>query len=91
MVIIRFQLIKPLAYSRYLKKGLLLLPLTSQVALAVKNLPTNAGVVRRRFHPWVRKICWRRAWQPTPYSCLETPMDSGAWWATAHRVTKSQT
>ena len=62
MVIIRFQLIKPLAYSRYLKKGLLLLPLTSQVALAVKNLPTNAGVVRRRFHPWVGKICWRRAW-----------------------------
>ena len=18
------------------------------------------------FHPWFRKICWRRAWQPTP-------------------------
>ena len=21
---------------------------------------------RRRFHPWVRKIPWRRKWQPTP-------------------------
>ena len=21
---------------------------------------------RFRFDPWVRKICWRRAWQPTP-------------------------
>ena len=21
---------------------------------------------RRRFDPWVRKILWRRAWQPTP-------------------------
>ena len=21
---------------------------------------------RRRFDPWVRKIPWRRAWQPTP-------------------------
>ena len=21
---------------------------------------------RCRFDPWVRKICWRRAWQPTP-------------------------
>ena len=21
---------------------------------------------RPRFHPWVRKIPWRRAWQPTP-------------------------
>ena len=24
------------------------------------------------------------------YSCLENPMDRGAWWATAHGVTKSQ-
>ena len=23
------------------------------------------------------------------YSCLENPMDRGAWWATVHRVTKS--
>ena len=23
------------------------------------------------------------------YSCLENPMDSGAWWATVPRVTKS--
>ena len=21
---------------------------------------------RPRFHPWIRKIPWRRAWQPTP-------------------------
>ena len=25
------------------------------------------------------------------YSCLENPMDTGAWWATVHRVAKSQT
>ena len=24
------------------------------------------------------------------YSCLENPMDGGAWWATVHGVTKSQ-
>ena len=24
------------------------------------------------------------------YSCLENPMDLGAWWATVHRLTKSQ-
>ena len=23
------------------------------------------------------------------YSCLENPMDRGAWWATVHRVTES--
>ena len=25
---------------------------------------------------------------PLQYSCLENPMDRGAWWATAHGVTK---
>ena len=28
---------------------------------------------------------------PFQYSCLENSMDRGAWWATAHRVTKSLT
>ena len=28
---------------------------------------------------------------PLLYSCLENPMDRGAWWATVHGVTKSQT
>ena len=28
---------------------------------------------------------------PLQYSCLENPMDRGAWWATVHEVVKSQT
>ena len=28
---------------------------------------------------------------PLQYSCLEKPMDGGAWWAAAHGVVKSQT
>ena len=28
---------------------------------------------------------------PLQYSCLENPMDGGAWWAVVHGVTKSQT
>ena len=28
---------------------------------------------------------------PLQYSCLENLMDRGAWWATVHGVTKSQT
>ena len=28
---------------------------------------------------------------PLQYSCLENPMDWGAWWAAVHRVTKSRT
>ena len=53
---------------------------------------------RHGFDPWVRKIPWRRKWQHNPlywkwimYSCLENSMDTGAWQATVHGVTKSRT
>jgi len=37
------------------------------MVLVVKNLPSNAGRCKRHgFDPWVRKIPWRRKWQPTP-------------------------
>ena len=37
------------------------------MVLVVKNLPVNAGDARDADSiPWVRKIPWRRAWQPTP-------------------------
>ena len=47
---------------------------------------------RRRceFDPWVRKIPWRRKGNPLQYSCLENPMDRGAWQASVHGVAKSQ-
>jgi len=32
----------------------------------IKNPPANSGDIRDRFDPWVGKIPWRRAWQPTP-------------------------
>ena len=38
----------------------------SQVAPAVKNLPASTGNIRQGFIPWLRKIPWRRALQPTP-------------------------
>ena len=51
----------------------------SPVAQTVKNL---SAVQEIRSDPWVRKIPWRREWQPTPVSCLENPMDRGVSWAT---------
>ena len=36
---------------------------TSLVAKTVKRLPTTQET---GFSPWVRKILWRRKWQPTP-------------------------
>ena len=35
------------------------------MVLLVKTLPANATDIRHGFDPWVRKIPWRRAWQPT--------------------------
>ena len=35
------------------------------MALVVKNQTASAGDVGW-FHPWVAKMPWRRAWQPTP-------------------------
>ena len=33
----------------------------------------------------------RRQWHPLQYSCMENPMDGGAWWAAVHGVAKSRT
>ena len=38
----------------------------SQMALALKNQPANAGDKKHRFDYWVEKIDWRRVWQPIP-------------------------
>ena len=61
------------------------------MALVVKNLPANAGDVKRRvLDPWVGNPGGGNG-NPLQHSCLDNPMDRGAWWATVHRVTKSQT
>ena len=63
----------------------------SQVALVVKNLPANAGRHKRwGFDPWVGKIPWRRAWQPTPVFLPGESHGQSRWWATVHGVPKSQ-
>ena len=46
---------------------------------------------RPGFDPWVGKIPWRRASQPTPVFLPGESMDRGTWWATDHGVTKSWT
>ena len=51
-------------------------------------LPMQSICKRKGFSPWVGKIPWSRKWQPLQHSCLENPMDRGAWRATVHGVTK---
>ena len=40
--------------------------------------------------PGLGRFPGERNGNPLQYSCLENPMDRGAWWATVHRVAKSQ-
>ena len=64
----------------------------SQVALVVKNLPTNAGDIRDlSLIPGLERSPGGGHGNPLHYSCLENPMDRGAWWAAFHRVAKSLT
>ena len=55
--------------------------------IVVKNLPAKAGDTRdaglilgSRGSPGEGHD------NPLQYSCLENPMDRGAWWATVHRI-----
>ena len=63
----------------------------SQVVLFAKSPPVSDMGKRHMFDPWVRKILWRRAWQPTlvflPGESTEEPCGQ----ATVHRVAKSWT
>ena len=63
----------------------------SQVALVVKNLPGNAGDIRDTgLIPGLARSPGGGHSNSLQYSCLENPMDRGAWRATVHRVTKSR-
>ena len=53
---------------------------------------------RRVGHNWATELNWTDELlsgegngTPLQYSCLENPMDGGAWWAAVHEVAKSRT
>ena len=60
--------------------------------LMVKNPPANAGDIKDRSstHRSGRSPVGGHS-NPLLYSCLEIPLDRGAWLATDHRVAKSRT
>ena len=58
----------------------------------VKNQPADAGDVRGAGSiPGSGRSPRGGHGNTLQYSCLENPMDRGAWWTTVHGVTKSQT
>ena len=63
-----------------------------QVALMVKNPTTNAWDIRDVDSiPGSGRSLGGGHSNPLQHSCLENPMDQGAWWAIVHRVAKCQT
>ena len=55
----------------------------SQVVPVVTNLPANAGDIRDSgLIPGSGRSPGGWHGNPLQYSCLENPMDRGAWWAT---------
>ena len=60
--------------------------------LEIKKLLANVGDVRGVGSvPGLGRFLEEGHGNQLQYSCLENPMDRGAWWATVHRVAKSQT
>ena len=52
----------------------------------IKNLPANVGSI-----PGLGIFAREGNGNSLQYSCLENPMDGGAWWAIVHGVAKSWT
>ena len=64
----------------------------SQVALVIKNPRADAGDARDAGSiPGLGRSLGGGHGNPLQYSCLENPMDRGAWWATVHGVAQSRT
>ena len=62
----------------------------SQVATVVKNLPANAGDIRDAGLILGSGRCPGGGHgNALQYSCLENPMNRGAWWATVRGVAKN--
>ena len=61
------------------------------MVIVVKNPPGNAADVKDLgLIPGSGRCLGGGHGSCVQYSCLENPMDRGAWWATVHRVAKSQ-
>ena len=59
--------------------------------MAVIRTKITVTIYYNYYCPYHYIYCLEGNGTPLQYSCLENPMDEGAWWAAVHGVTKSQT
>ena len=79
--------------AQHLVSAQLMLPIIKLLGFpggaVVKNPPANAGDIRDSGS--IPGFLGGGHGNPPQDSCMENPMDKGAWWATVHGVEKSQT
>ena len=62
------------------------------MVLVVRDLPAHMRhKLRHEFDPWVRRSPGKGYGYPLQYSCLENPMDRGAWEPAVHGVAELDT
>ena len=78
--------------AKYLLVKFITLIWASEVVPVVKNPPADTGDISNAgLFPGLGRSSGGGHGNPLQYSCLENPMDRGAWHATVHRMVKSWT
>ena len=61
------------------------------VALSGKEMATHSSILAWEIAWGPKESDWRRTGNPLQDSCLETPVDKGAWWPAVHGVAQNRT
>ena len=64
---------------------------TSLLCAHMEERETRSSLMYLFFFDSSHGMCGEGNGTPLQYSCLENPMDGGAWWAAVHGVARSQT
>ena len=75
----------------YLKKSLVITYTWLVITFQKRAVRTNLHTNKEEDLMWVKNLCGENNGTPLHYSCLENPMDGGAWKAAVHRVAEGQT
>ena len=63
---------------------------STRISLGVQMVKSLSAMQKTQVIPGLGRTPGERNGNPLQYSRLENPMDRGAWWATIHRVARSQ-